>query len=289
MRKIQGDGAILGIHRAAEPQIGREKPMNHHKYGVLILVFLLLFSMHGQALAGGKYQVGDKVHLKGTYTGYSDGGGGRYEGSDEAYFISIIKAEAVNPYALQPPGKDRFVGWADASAILHDYTDEIFEGFFAALRRDSAFQSLDGSAQLVMALTTYFKQFNDYAKYDVKQASIWEKMFSVPFPGNGVKFWFNGYEMRPEDLGNYLYAAAGSYWGFSGKMIHQAAGYGQQKSTAYFSRPDLYYGDNQDDYEWIEKGIGDFSTKVKWDLDLADLVKNPVLWDRLMGIMEALL
>ncbi len=259
------------------------------KYSLLLLVSVLLFIFHDDALAKAKYQVGDKVHLKGTYTGYSDGGGGRYEGSDDTYIISIIKPQAVNPYALQPVGKDRYVGWANEASILHDYTDEIFQGFFSALERDSAFLSLDDNAQLVKALATYFKQFNDHAKYDVKRASIWEKMFSVPFPGSRAKFWFNGYEMTAEDLGNYLYAVAGSYWGFSGKMIHQAAGYGQQKSTAYFNRPDLYYGDNQNDYEWIEKGISDFSTNVKWDLDLSDIAKNSVLWDRLMIMMEILL
>ena len=257
---------------------------------IVLLVFsiwMILFC--GDALAKVKYNLGDKVHLKGTYTGYSDGGGGRYEGSDGEYIISIIKPQAVNPYALQPIGKDHFVGWADESAILHDYTDEIFQGFLPELQRDSSFLSLNDNAQLIIALTTYFTQFNDYAKYDVKQASIWEKMFSVPFPGDGVPFWFNGYEMTPEDLGNYLFAAAGSYWGFSEKMIHQAAGYGQQKSTAYFNRPDLFYGDNQDDYDWIEKGINDFSSNVKWDLDLSLFAKNTVLWDNLMSMMEKML
>ncbi len=263
--------------------------MKRFRYIALIVLSVLMILYCGDALAKVKYKLGDKVHLKGTYTGYSDGGGGRYEGSDGEYIISIIKSEAVNPYALQPIGKDHFVGWADESAILHDYTDEIFQGFLAELERDSSFLNMNDSAQLIMALATYFKHFNDHAKYDVKQDYIWERMFSVPFPGEGVPFWFNGYEMRPEDLGNYLFAAAGSYWGFSGKMIHQAAGYGQQKSTAYFNRPDLYYGDNQDDYEWIEKGINDFSSDVKWDLDLSQLAKNTVLWNRLMVMMEIIL
>lgn len=263
--------------------------MKRFTCSVLLLAVLFMTIFHGSALAAEKFKVGDKVHLKTSYNTKADGSGSKHKGADvEYYIIAKIRSSAKYPYALQPAGKDKIVGWAKDSAILHDYTDEIFEGFLSELEKDSGFLRLNDSSQLIVALTTYFKHFNDYEKYDVKREAIWEAMFSVSFPGTGKKFWFNGYEMTPEDLGNYLYAAAGSKWGFSGKMIHQAAGYGQQKTTAYFNRPDQYYGDNKDDYEWIERGIHDFSTNVKWDLDLAELAKNTVLWDVLMGMLEKL-
>lgn len=263
--------------------------MKYLRYSIFLVVSLSMLIFCGDAFAEGKFKVGDKIHLKGTYTASSDGSGKQYGGLYSEYIISRIQPNAKNPYALQPIGKSWVDGWANESSILHDYTDEIFRGFISELQHDSYFLYFGEDAQPIYALTSYFEKFNHGAKYDIKWKGIWEKMFSAPFPGTGVKFWFYKYEMSADELGNYLYAAAGSYWGFSRKVIHQGAGFAEQRSTKYLNRPDLYYGDKKEDYDWIEIGINDFSSNVKYDLDLSELARNSSLWDYLIETMQNLM
>lgn len=76
------------------------------------------------------------------------------------------------------------------------------------------------------------------------------------------------------------------YWGFPGIVIHQGAGYAQKGTTAYLDRPDLYYGDNEEDYYWIEQAIIDSNSTARVSIDLSGLAKNSKIWDDAIGLLK---
>ena len=249
-----------------------------------ISLFMIIHS--STAIAEEKFRVGDKIHLIGTYTASSDGTGKKYSGLYREYIIARIQPNTPNPYALQPLDKNWIDGWANENSILHDYTDDIFRSYIKELQTDSAFMYFGDDARNIESLYSYYKLFNHGAKYDIKREECWNKLFSIPYPGWGVEFWFNGYIMTPEILGNYLYGLTGCYWGFPGIVIHQGAGYAQKGSTAYLNRPDLYYGDNADDYYWIEQAIVDSNSTPRINIDLSGFSKNYYIWDAAIGILK---
>lgn len=92
--------------------------------------------------------------------------------------------------------------------------------------------------------------------------------------------------MTPEILGNYLYGLTGCYWGFLGVVIHQGAGYAQKGTTAYLDRPDLCYGDNPEDYYWIEQAIIDSNSTPRVSIDLSGLANDSKIWDAAIGLLK---
>lgn len=251
-----------------------------------LLITCILLICVNPALSEVEFQVGDKIHLIGTYTASSDGSGKQYSGLYGEYIIARIQPNSRNPYALKPIDKDWIDGWANKDSILHDYTDVIMRDFIRELQKDSYFMYFGNDSQQIYALCSYFDLFNQYAKYDIKNKEQWNAFFSIEFPGSGVNFWFNGYVMNPADLGNYLYGLAGCYWGFSGKVIHQGAGYANMHSTAYMNRPDLLYGDLPEDFYIIERAIIDSNSIPKYDLDLSFMSEYSVVWDHLINLLK---
>ena len=240
----------------------------------------------GRYWGDASFNVGDKVHLVGQYTVSSEGTGEAYTGLYDTYIIEKIEYNAPNPYALRPIDKEWIDGWASQADLLHDYTDDIFRSYLRELQIDSAFIYFGDNSEAINALYSYYILFNHAGKYDVKRAECWNSMFPVPFPGVGEEFWFSGYVMTPEILGNYLYGLAGCYWGFSGKVIHQGAGYAQKGTTAYLDKPELFYGDNEDDYHWIEAAIIDSNVNPHISPDLSDLAQTSFLWDAAINLLK---
>jgi len=154
------------------------------------------------------------------------------------------------------------------------------------IETDSAFIYFGDTARNIDSLYSYYSLFNHRAKYDIKREECWNEFFSIPYPGWGTEFWFNGYIMTPEILGNYLYGLTGCYWGFPGIVIHQGAGYAQKGTTAYLDRPDLYFGDNEEDYYWIKQAIIDSNSTARVSIDLSGLAKNSKIWDAAIGLLK---
>lgn len=242
---------------------------NHfYRFLTIILACTLFVAFIPKVSFAANYQlnVGDRVRLVGTYTASSDGTGKKYSGLYDYYIIDRIVAGRPNPYALRPIDKSWVDGWASSSDILPDYTKTIGASFLQALQLDFYVYVLNDDP--MDAVYQYYQYFNHYGKYDVKIESCWNNLFSVPFPGRDAQFVFNDLIVTPEDLGNYLYGLTGSYIGLSSKLIHQGAGYAKTGNFDYVNRPDLYYGDDENDYRMIEMAISNPQGRYGSDLDL---------------------
>ena len=124
------------------------------KYLSVLVILILLFTPANIALAASEvaFEVGDLVHLVGTYTTTSEGTGERFSGLYEDYIIAKIEYGANHPYALKPVDKDWIDGWASESDILHNYTDVIFKTFVHEIQIDSYFVYYDDAPRFVESL-----------------------------------------------------------------------------------------------------------------------------------------